>query len=64
MSAEVQAKTVPCPTCGKPAAWSTANPFRPFCNERCKLIDLGEWASGGYGIPVEEVDNFVPPADD
>ena len=37
--------TVPCPTCGKPVVWNTESPWRPFCSERCKLIDLGEWLS-------------------
>jgi uncharacterized protein len=30
------------------------NPFRPFCSERCKLIDLGRWAGGEYRIPTKE----------
>jgi len=34
-----------CPTCKKDMEWSTENSFRPFCCERCKLIDLGEWAN-------------------
>ena len=29
------------------------NPFRPFCSERCKMIDLGTWASEGYRVPGE-----------
>jgi endogenous inhibitor of DNA gyrase (YacG/DUF329 family) len=37
--------------CGAPAPWSAANPHRPFCSERCKLIDLGQWASESYRIP-------------
>lgn len=41
---------VKCPRCGEPAKW-TDNPYRPFCSERCKVIDLGAWASGGYVIP-------------
>ena len=41
---------VKCPTCGKEIEYSSANPWRPFCSERCKLIDLGEWASDGYVI--------------
>ena len=45
--------TVTCPTCRKTVAWSEAEAYRPFCSERCKLIDLGEWASGSYAIPVE-----------
>ncbi|HIE55890.1 MAG TPA: DNA gyrase inhibitor YacG [Chromatiaceae bacterium] len=35
--------TVPCPTCGKPVKWGEESPSRPFCSERCRLIDLGEW---------------------
>ena len=31
------------------------NPFRPFCSERCKMSDLGAWASGDYAIPCDEV---------
>lgn len=34
--------------------WSSQNPFRPFCSERCRLIDLGEWASESYAIPTED----------
>ncbi len=34
---------VPCPTCGKPVAWTSASQWRPFCSERCRLIDLGDW---------------------
>lgn len=41
---------VPCPTCKKAVVYSTQNAFRPFCSERCKLIDLGEWASEGHRI--------------
>jgi len=53
MSAQ-QARLVSCPQCGASTPWSAANPFRPFCSERCKLIDLGQWASEGYRIPVEQ----------
>ncbi|OGA37176.1 MAG: DNA gyrase inhibitor YacG [Betaproteobacteria bacterium RIFCSPLOWO2_12_FULL_62_13] len=45
---------VSCPQCGKSVAWDSANPYRPFCSERCKLIDLGAWASESYRIPVAE----------
>jgi len=47
-------KFVACPQCGKNALWSAENPFRPFCSERCKLIDLGQWATESYRIPVTE----------
>lgn len=39
-----------CPTCGKPVDWRQ-NPFRPFCSERCKLVDLGRWVNDEYRIP-------------
>ena len=31
-----------------------ANPWRPFCSERCKLVDLGAWADESYRVPVAE----------
>lgn len=37
--------SVACPTCKKNIIWSEKEKFRPFCCERCKLIDLGDWAS-------------------
>jgi endogenous inhibitor of DNA gyrase (YacG/DUF329 family) len=39
----------PCPTCGKPVDWEHA-PERPFCSERCRVADLGRWASENYRI--------------
>lgn len=42
-----------CPTCGKKTEYTPENSYRPFCSERCKLIDLGEWASEGYPIAAE-----------
>lgn len=39
-----------CPVCKKYTTWEE-NPYRPFCSERCKLIDLGAWASEDYKIP-------------
>jgi uncharacterized protein len=39
-----------CPICGKPIEWKD-NLFRPFCSERCKLIDLGRWVSEEYSVP-------------
>jgi endogenous inhibitor of DNA gyrase (YacG/DUF329 family) len=47
-------RIVPCPQCGKPVEWTPASRFRPFCSERCKMIDLGAWATGAYRIPTEE----------
>jgi uncharacterized protein len=42
---------VTCPQCSKEVAWKNESPYRPFCSERCKLIDLGQWANEGYRIP-------------
>lgn len=42
--------TVNCPTCQKEVIWSPENPYRPFCCQRCRLIDLGEWASENRSI--------------
>ena len=39
---------MPCPICKKPADMSQRNKFRPFCSERCQMIDLGTWVSGDY----------------
>ncbi len=44
------AATVKCPTCGRDVRWNDESKFRPFCSERCRLIDLGAWASDGYSI--------------
>lgn len=49
-------RQVKCPRCGGLALFAADNPWRPFCSERCKLIDLGQWANEGYRIPVEEQD--------
>jgi endogenous inhibitor of DNA gyrase (YacG/DUF329 family) len=46
-----------CPNCGKRVKWSTRNEFRPFCSERCKLIDLGAWASEQHRIPGNEIED-------
>ena len=45
---------VSCPHCGKPVEWSPASKWRPFCSERCRLIDLGQWFSEEHAIPGEE----------
>ncbi|HAZ11815.1 MAG: hypothetical protein A2X86_07815 [Bdellovibrionales bacterium GWA2_49_15] len=45
--------SVKCPTCGERFNYYDSE-FRPFCSERCKLIDLGHWLDGDYAIPSEE----------
>ncbi len=44
---------VQCPNCEKKVTWEPESHWRPFCSERCKLIDLGEWASEGHRIVGE-----------
>ena len=48
------ATKVSCPQCGGETLWSHENKYRPFCSQRCKLIDLGAWASEAYSVPVQE----------
>ena len=56
-------RIVACPTCGKTVEWTPAATWRPFCSERCKLIDLGAWAAERYRVPVadESTPEPVPP---
>lgn len=51
---------VKCPRCGKNVPWSPESQHRPFCSERCKLIDLGAWASEDHRIPGDP----LPPSDE
>jgi endogenous inhibitor of DNA gyrase (YacG/DUF329 family) len=48
---------ITCPTCGKEMEWDVNNRFRPFCSERCKLIDLGKWANEEYRVEQREQDS-------
>jgi len=60
-----QPPIVTCPQCGKEHLWDTNNRFRPFCSERCKLIDLGKWANEEYRVAKpadkDEQDYTEPP---
>jgi len=49
-------RTVNCPRCAKPVRWGPESPFRPFCSERCKVIDLGAWANEEYRVAVKAQD--------
>lgn len=53
-------RTVPCPTCRRPVKWSQDSSYRPFCSQRCKMIDLGTWADESYRIPGEEGTPLLP----
>jgi len=54
----VKTKVVKCPTCGGDSIYAASNPYRPFCCERCKNIDLGAWANENFRVPEE-----TPPDD-
>ncbi len=45
-------RIVKCPACGKDVPWMPESPWRPFCSERCRNIDLGAWATGQYRVPA------------
>ncbi|MEB2320614.1 MAG: DNA gyrase inhibitor YacG [Pseudomonadota bacterium] len=55
--------TVNCPICRRPTLYGPENEWRPFCSQRCKLIDLGAWASDAYRIeasgPADDEDEGV-----
>ncbi len=57
---------VNCPTCGASVEWTEQNIARPFCSQRCKLIDLGAWASEAYRVAADEEEasehSSTPPA--
>lgn len=46
---------VNCPKCGTLTEYD-GNPFRPFCSERCKMIDLGAWIDEEYAIASDEAE--------
>lgn len=55
---------VDCPTCKTPVEWIEENAHRPFCSDRCRLIDLGAWANEEYRIPSPDQvseDDLVDP---
>jgi len=60
-----QMQTVACPSCGARVEWKKESRFRPFCSERCRLIDLGAWAAESYRVPVadQKTDRDDPPVE-
>jgi endogenous inhibitor of DNA gyrase (YacG/DUF329 family) len=48
------ATIVKCPTCHRDVEWSAASTYRPFCSDRCRLIDLGAWLAEKHAIPTDE----------
>ena len=53
------AKLILCPTCGREIQWNEQYPWRPFCSERCRLVDLGAWMSEARAIPGDPLDETV-----
>jgi endogenous inhibitor of DNA gyrase (YacG/DUF329 family) len=52
---------VRCPTCQRELDWSEQFPFRPFCSERCKMVDLGAWFAEEHKLPGDPVDDLENP---
>ncbi len=48
---------IKCPQCRMEVAWQD-NPHRPFCSERCRLVDLGQWADESYRIAGKSQDTL------
>jgi endogenous inhibitor of DNA gyrase (YacG/DUF329 family) len=63
VTASSEERLVPCPACGAPALFGAQNAFRPFCSKRCRLTDLGAWATESYRIAVREEDDGGKPED-
>jgi endogenous inhibitor of DNA gyrase (YacG/DUF329 family) len=55
------AKTVACPNCGIQVPWTAESVWRPFCSERCRLIDLGEWFEERHRISESIDDGYTTP---
>ena len=51
-------RVVACPQCGGNSVYAPSNPYRPFCSERCKNLDLGAWAAESFRVPDD-----TPPDD-
>lgn len=57
---DIKKRLIACPICNTLVEFSPNNRFRPFCSERCKLMDLGTWASEQYAIPVSMTSDSSP----
>jgi endogenous inhibitor of DNA gyrase (YacG/DUF329 family) len=53
-------RLVRCPACGGDSVYAPSNPYRPFCSERCKNMDLGAWASESFRVPDESPPDDLP----
>ena len=52
-------RKIKCPNCGRETIYSNENKYRPFCSERCRLIDLGAWADENYRVPSNTPVDFA-----
>ncbi len=55
-------KIVPCPVCRKSSRYHLDNPDRPFCSERCRMVDLGQWFEEDYRFAGESA--AIEPTDE
>jgi endogenous inhibitor of DNA gyrase (YacG/DUF329 family) len=62
MTERVALRKVRCPACGGESIYSEANPYRPFCSQRCKNLDFGAWASEGYRVESDPTPDDEPAA--
>ncbi len=57
-------KEFPCPHCKKTSSITSDNPWRPFCSERCRLIDLGDWMDEKNRIASGQSEAFTMDVED
>jgi hypothetical protein len=58
--AAAKPRLVRCPACGGDSVYAPANPFRPFCSQRCKNLDLGAWASESFRVASDTPPDDAP----
>jgi endogenous inhibitor of DNA gyrase (YacG/DUF329 family) len=54
---------VKCPQCGRRVPWSPDSSYRPFCSDRCRLIDLGAWLTEQHRIPDDSIEGGEAPSE-
>jgi endogenous inhibitor of DNA gyrase (YacG/DUF329 family) len=58
----LKARRISCSKCGAATEYSLRNQWRPFCSERCRMIDLGKWAAEEYRLPEKDEEAASPPS--
>ncbi|HWI79194.1 MAG TPA: DNA gyrase inhibitor YacG [Ramlibacter sp.] len=61
--ATAKPRLVRCPACGGDSVYAPDNPFRPFCSQRCKNLDLGAWASESFRVAGDNPPDDAPDPD-